>query len=75
MCVCVYIYRERERERKREKSEVAKMFTIREFGGGGITVLFFQLIFRFEIFQNKKLVEERGENKYVLIVFKKFKSQ
>lgn len=48
-----YIYRER------EKANMAKMLTISEFGGGGIIVLFFQLVRRFEIFQTKKLVEEK----------------
>ena len=37
----------------------------------GVSVLFFQLVFRFESFENKKLVEEREENKKFLIMFKK----
>lgn len=44
------------------------MFIIPEFGGRGITVLFFQLVLRFESFENK-LVEEREENKKFLIMF------
>lgn len=34
-----------------------KIFTFDEFGGGGITVLFFQLVFRLEIFQNKVIFQ------------------
>ena len=59
--------RETERERRRHQTW-QYMFTIPEFGGGAITVLFFQLVFRFESFENK-LLEEREENKKFLIMF------
>lgn len=44
---------------ERDKANVAKMLTIGEFGGGSIIVVFFQLVRSFEIFQTKKLVEEK----------------
>ena len=60
--------RERERERGRHQTW-QYMFTVPESGDGGIAVLSLQLVFRFEIFENKNLVEETEENKKFLIMF------